>query len=66
MVYMIPHRSSFSEKRPRVAAWHPSDSDSTWYHDIKSIKSIVGPLRQGYLKRLPDYTPKSFSDGTLA
>ena len=63
---MIPHKSSISEKLPRVAAWHPSDSDYTWYHDIKSIKTIVGPLLQGYLKLLPDYTPTSFSDGTLA
>ena len=33
------HKTSISEKRPRVPAWHPSDYDTTWYHDIKSIKN---------------------------
>ena len=36
------YKSSISEKRPRVPAWHPLDSDSTGYHDIKSIKTHCG------------------------
>ena len=31
----------FLKKRPRVPAWHPSDSDSKWSH-IKSIKTHFG------------------------
>ena len=34
-----------------VPAWHRSDSDSTWYHDIRSIKHH---LLQCYFR--PDYT----------
>ena len=30
------------EESPRVSAWHPSYSDSTWYHDIKSINNYCG------------------------
>ena len=41
-MYQVPHKSSISEKRPRVPAWHPSDSDGTWSHDIKSIKTHCG------------------------
>ena len=47
--YPVPHKSSISEKRPRVPAWHPSDSDSTWSHDIKSIKTHCGT----FTARLP-------------
>ena len=42
MGFQVPYKSSISEKRPRVPAWHPSDSDSTWSHDIKSIKTHCG------------------------
>ena len=45
----MPHKSSISEKRPRVPAWHPSDYDSTWSHDIKSIKTHCGT----FTARLP-------------
>ena len=48
-VYPVPHKSSISEKRPRVPAWHPSDYDSTWSHDIKSIKTHCGT----FTARLP-------------
>ena len=48
-MYPVPHKSSISEKRPRVPAWHPSDSDSTWSHDIKSIKTHCGT----FTARLP-------------
>ena len=41
-MYQVPHKYSISEKRPRVPAWHPSDSDCTWIHDIKSIKTHCG------------------------
>ena len=41
-MYQVPHKSSISEKRPSVPAWHPSDSDCTWSHDIKSIKTHCG------------------------
>ena len=43
-VYPVPHKSSISEKRPRVPAWHPSDYYSTWSHAIKSIKTHCGTL----------------------
>ena len=36
------HKTSISEKRPRVPASHPSDYDSTWSHDTKSIKNHCG------------------------
>ena len=36
------HKTSISEKRPKVPAWPPSDSDSTWSHGIKSIKNQCG------------------------
>ena len=41
-MYQVPHKSSISENRPRVPAWHPSDSDCTWSRDIKSIKTHCG------------------------
>ena len=41
-MYQVPHKSSISEKRPRVPAWNPSDSDCTWSHDIKSMKTHCG------------------------
>ena len=40
--FRVPYKSSISDKCPRVPAWHPSDSDSTWSHDIKSIKTHCG------------------------
>ena len=40
--FRVPYKSSISEKCPRVPAWHPSDSDSAWSHDIKSIKTHCG------------------------
>ena len=48
-MYPVPHKSSISEKRPRVPARHPSDSDSTWSHDIKSVKTHCGT----FTARLP-------------
>ena len=41
-MYQVPHKSSISEKRPRVPAWDHSDSDCTLSHDIKSIKTHCG------------------------
>ena len=55
-MYPVPHKSSISEKRPRVPAWHPSDSDSTWSHDIKSIKTHCGT----FTARLPQTSTRLY------
>ena len=57
--FRVPYKSSISEKCPRVPAWHPSDSDYPWSHDIKSIKTHCGTFTARLDKKimlwLPDY-----------
>ena len=68
-MYQVPHKSSISEKRPRVPAWHPSDSDCTWSHDIKSIKTHCGTffckVRPKIMLWLPDYVVFSHVPSTI-
>ena len=46
-----------------VAAWHPSGSDSTWSHDIKSIKTHCGTFTARLPKSSTRLTP--FCDQSL-
>ena len=45
-----------------MPAWHSSDSDSTWSHDIKSIKTHCGT----FTARLPQTSTRLFSVNRLS
>ena len=51
--YHINHQFLRKKKRPRVPAWHPSDSDSTWFDYIESIKTHCGTFTARLEKNSP-------------